>query len=957
MRSLYTVFYVLIIAFVQLSGQTEKASDRLRANAFFLRQMQQAHPTPEKNLMTDEMLVPLLPAGSGLSNFLNVELTVNETGTFRMQNESSIAVNPTNPENLIASAVDYRDTSATWIYVSHDGAKTWTNLKLGRPHKGWSASNDPSVTFDLDGTAYLVIGAFGKRSSGLQGQAVENGVYILRSTDEGRTWTSHIPVIEHRGEQTIDSTFEDKYYIWCDNSETSPFKGHLYIPWKRVWAKDSATQIVISKSTDKGDSWSSPIAVSPRLPGSSEDTTYGQSFPLAVTGPNGEIYLVWNNGIEHAVGFARSTDGGVTWTEPRLIHRYNIFGKTKEIEPGIWRHVLKDKVRAEAYPSLVVDITNGPRSGWLYLTWAADRVPNVYFSRSTDMGETWSEPVIVHSDTTNDQFWQWIALDRTNGDIAVMYLDSRDDPNNIEVASYVSYSSDGGTTWTDRRAADVSSDLRKNPFRGNVFAGDYSGCAFHNGIIYPSWVDMRSAVQNIYDSDVYTALININKPAFVENFDAITIPAEPDKIRLQWDKVVEKAFGQPLNAEEVKYVLERDGQIIAEPDGNTDEFTDTGLDKFKLYRYSIYAVAGGDTSAAVHDSAWAGGSKQPGIPSIAGYSRDESKVVVYFRIPTKRLDGVTPFVNPAFINLFKDYKPWRAKPITIADTGKIKSFNDLVKTDGFYAYEGYVVDTYKNFGPMSDTLILYAGRNNTTYSDDFNEAQMRKYLNEDGWGIATDFGKTGFSLTDSPDGNYSPMSNEKLTVFPYEGNAPRITLSFWHAAFVAKGDSAIVEYSDDGMKTWHLLAYYDRTMHTPWSEGIKDENAWLPASFNVENTGDTVYFRFRLKSNAIKQDDGWYIDDLTFSGTTGVNEDEISNNIDLYPNPAGDFVYVDFAHIGGMRVTGLDVFDVIGNKILLGYAYSFGNIKINTENLLPGMYNVVIRFNNGDFAVKKFLKY
>jgi hypothetical protein len=895
-----------------------------------------------------------LPAGSALSNFLNVELTVNETGTFKMQNESSIAVNPANPDNLIGSAVDYRDTSATWVYVSHDGAKTWTNLKLGRPHSGWSASNDPSVAYDLDGTGYLVIGAFGKRSSGLQGQAVENGVYLLRTTDEGRTWTSHIPVIEHTGEQTIDSTFEDKYYIWCDNSGTSPYKEHLYIPWKRVWAKDSATQIVISKSTDKGNTWSQPVAVSPRLPGTSEDTTYGQSFPYSVTGPNGEIYLVWNNGIEHAVGFARSLDGGIIWTEPRLIQHYNIFGKTKEIEPGIWRHVVKDRVRAEAYPSLAVDNTGGPHKGWLYLTWAADRVPNIYFSRSTDMGETWSEPVIVHSDTTNDQLWQWIALDRTTGDIAVMYLDSRDDPNNIEVAAYVSYSSDGGTTWTDRRAADVTSDLRKNPFRGNVFAGDYNGCAFHKGIIYPSWVDMRNAVKNIYDSDVYSAIININKPGIVENFEAITIPEEPESILLQWDKVAERAFGQPLAENDVKYLLKREGQTIATLDGDISEYTDTGLEKFKLYRYSISAVAGGDTSASIQDSAWAGGSREPGIPLLAGHTRDLEEVVVYYQIPVKRLDGVTPFVNPAYINEFKDYKPWRAKPITVADTGKIKSFNDLVKKDGFYSYNAYVIDTFKNFGPMSDTLILYAGSKHNTYNDDFNEAQMRKYSNQNTWGLSQDFSVSGNSLTDSPEGDYKPRTNNMLTIFPYEGDAKQLQLRFTHAVCVEKRDSAIVEYSCGSSAKWKLLAFFDKTMYPAWEDGIKDNNDWKREVFTITADSVPLYIRFRLKTNTIKQNDGWYIDNLSYSDVLSV--DENSGLVTLYPNPVQDYFYIDFTSLETLRINSIEIIDLLGNKIVSARDYDKKTIMFDTSQLSAGAYNVIIRLSNGDYIVKKFVK-
>ena len=187
-------------------------------------------------------------------------------------------------------------------------------------------------------------------------------------------------------------------------------------------------------------------------------------------------------------------------------------------------------MRAEAYPAIVTDIYRDDRKGFLYLCWAADSVPNIYFSRSTDGGDNWSEPIIVHSDLTNDQFWPWIAIDPKNGDLAIMYLDSRDDPNNIMCNCYVSYSNDGGLSWVDKMASDISSDLRLNPFSGNAFAGDYNGCAFYDGIVYPSWVDMRNAKANIFDSEVFTAYINVKAPMPVENFASKIIPDKPTEV-------------------------------------------------------------------------------------------------------------------------------------------------------------------------------------------------------------------------------------------------------------------------------------------------------------------------------------------------------------------------------------------------------------------------------------------
>ena len=85
---------------------------------------------------------------------------------------------------------------------------------------------------------------------------------------------------------------------------------------------------------------------------------------------------------------------------------------------------------------------------------------------------------------------------------AIMYLDSRDDPQNLLSNCYVaSYSNDGGDTWIDRRVGDVGSDLRRNPSKA-MHLPVIIGCAFHNGMIYPSWVDMRNATTGT-DNDTY----------------------------------------------------------------------------------------------------------------------------------------------------------------------------------------------------------------------------------------------------------------------------------------------------------------------------------------------------------------------------------------------------------------------------------------------------------------------
>ena len=946
---LFTLIALIFLFHVPVTSEESR-----EASEAFRRLMESAHPTPEKHIKDFPYKVPLLEEHKN-PLFMNAALTVNESGTYRMQNESSIAVSPKNPDFLISSAVDYRDNSSTWIYISKDGGRSWVNKNLGKPFPEWRSTNDPSVAFDMDGVGYLVYGGFGKNNSEIPTISGENGVFIAKSTNQGETWKAHIPIILHTGEQTLDSTFEDKYYISIDNSKESPYFNDIYVPWKRVTPRDSATQIVISKSTDKGETWSIPVNVSDRLPGSSEDTTFGQSFPLAAFGPDGTVYVVWNHGIEHGVGFARSDDGGKTFTDARIIHHYNIFGKTKYIEGQGYRHTVKGKVRAEAYPVIVTDIREGERNGYLYLCWAADSIPNIYFSRSTDKGDTWSDPIIVHSVQTNDQFWPWLSIDPMNGDLAIMYLDSRDDPENFLVDCYVSYSSNGGLTWIDRRASDVNSDLTKNPFRANAFAGDYSGCAFYDGIIYPSWVDMRNAEESIYDSDVYTAVINTSAPKPVTDFSAEIFPAEQSKAKLKWKAPEERVFGQPLDPADYHYALFRDGEFLSQIGSSITEFIEDDLVPHEEYHYDIYVIAGDDTSNVSKTIAYPGGSQKPGAPKlISAEGNDDNGIRTILLLPGKREDGITDLVNLDQIGIYLDGKLLEKRDVPATDAGK--EIEVIIENErmGYYNVAFSVFDSAEpqNESDMSRDTTLYTGKIHNAMLERFESALMKKYLNSGEWAVTGEFyNSEPFSMTESPDGEYESRNVYTLQLFPLICE-PVYSFEFWHACIVDKSDEAIVQYSTDHGNTWIDLAEFNEEDYEPWSDGILNSEDWKWESFNIEAPGDTLIFRFKLETNFIKEKDGWYIDDIQYD-VQGIAEDQDQGGFRLYPNPASEMIYIDCEPL---NIRQIEIFDIFGKKMIIhenDLILNDSNIAIKINNFKSGTYFVKVKFAGNEFIFNK----
>lgn len=945
-------------------------SNSKKVREFYKRHAETAHPLPilnpnnqNKEKVNKYFNWLLQDDGIKESQFVNINAIIEEEEGAPMQNESSIAINYKNKKNLIASAVDYRNNSTTKVYISSDGGLTWGNKDLGRPHDYWRSTNDPSVVFGADGVGYLVYGGFAnvlEIPDSLRGQ---NGVFLSKTTDEGKTWLSHIPIIEHLGVQTIDSTLEDKYYIEIDEAESSPFYNYLYCPWKRVTAIDSATQIVIARSTDGGIIWESPIPVSDRRVGSDLDTTYGLSFPLSATGPNGEVYLVWNDGPVHGIGFSSSIDGGISWSSPKILKTYDIFGITKYLEgQGAYRHSVKGLVRAETYPVIKCNNAIGTKGeGNLYLSWAADNIPNIYFSMSSDKGETWSESKIIHSDPKNDQFFHWMDIDRTNGDIAIMYLDSRNDPENIDVECFVAYSNDMGKTWVDRRVSDFAFDIRNNPFPGRSFAGDYSGCSFYDGKIYPSWIDMRNAPQpTASDSDIFTAIINVNAPSPVSNFKVELDPNRPKSLDLSWDLELLSSFGKILDSN-ILYISLNDNF------GNSQSFTSdkrevtlTNLKAYERYEYEIVVIYEADSSKIVKGFNYPGGAKEPDIAELISFDGLTSNMVeLSLKLPSLRADKTTELVNMSALELYRDGEFIKTIQVNAIDTGNVLFIEDSPAVNGFYKYNVRVVSSIgegeenKQYSRFSNELLSYSGKAIYWHQETFEEELPKYYITEN-WELDNGFVLSGnYSITNALNKKYVANQSDTLIIYPIsKQNGENTFLSFYQSAIIKRGDKAMIEYSIDNMNTWENVGTFDSRDFEPWGDKEINELDWRFEKIDLSNNlGTNIFIRFIFSSNAGLHDEGWNIDDIYLASLPLSVRDDISHSINIYPNPAKDFIFIS-SDIEDRSFSNFRIYNLFGQEIYKAEIPIEGRVRVDLTGYEKGTYIINI---NG--IIKKFVKY
>lgn len=439
------------------------------------------------------------------------------------QNETTIAVNPTDPNNLVAGANDYRvccdstglNDGTGWAYYSLDGGATWGNVQLpgltvetgaNGVFKQMDSAGDPVVTFSPDGVAYYANIVFNRSS-------FASGVLVSVSRDKGRTWSapnmvSHIAA----GNYALDKEWiaagpNGKVVVTWTQFSLGP-KGAGYL----------ASPIVGAISSDYGQSWNRQ-----GFPISDAAHPFDQGSQVAFA-PDGSLYVAYE-GASPSTGYstdalvlARSTDDGRTFQTKELARVYDDFD-CYPIYAG--RQTLTDMhFRLNSYPAMSID----PLTGEIAIAWADNQGSgSCGTGANTFSGTTANQVKLVHGSwtsigpvtavTTSAQDKVFPSVANRGGKIAVTYytrdygitsvatvcnLQTNPVPSGIApVPSPRSVCMDyAAKTSGDAFAAQTRlSSESSNPFiqfADGSFIGDYSQVALgSNGVAHGAWTDFR----------------------------------------------------------------------------------------------------------------------------------------------------------------------------------------------------------------------------------------------------------------------------------------------------------------------------------------------------------------------------------------------------------------------------------------------------------------------------------
>ena len=437
---------------------------------------------------SSKIMAPGLPPGNSID--------VNVSNTNSTQSENSIFVSPQDGDMLLNSNNSTPQPSTGSIYgadylFSADSGQVWGGSFQGA---GGGNSGDPATAINNDGRWFV---GFINNASGQS---------VAYSDDEGSTWTVKVAGNAPSGLGNMN----DKNHLWIDNSASSPYVGYLYDAWTPFGGNNDG-QIVVSRSIDNGNTWQTPIKVSAGVNAGS----HNQGVHIK-TGPNGEVYVIWAiydswPSDEKAIGLAKSLDGGQTW-----LPSYRIIDNLK----GIRNHLVTQSMRVNSFPSMAVDVSNGPNRGTIYVVWTNVNTPGVntgqgvevYMIKSSDQGFTWSIPLKVNTDplgTGKQHYLPWITCDPDNGNVSVVFYDNRNVAADYAEA-WVAVSLDGGDTFEDFRVSDVSFKPQPIPNMASDYFGDYLGITAKSGMVYPCWTDNRSGWAQTYVSPfMLTPAINM----------------------------------------------------------------------------------------------------------------------------------------------------------------------------------------------------------------------------------------------------------------------------------------------------------------------------------------------------------------------------------------------------------------------------------------------------------------
>jgi hypothetical protein len=475
-----------------------------------------------------------------------------------MANEPALAVKHDEPTFIVAGANDYCTgalTADAWvgIYASGDGGKKWKNSLIpgypgdtstegqASPLFGPNAgASDPLVDWDNDHRLFAGGISFNRTFPNESGFITPTNGHVFVSTyvrsvtaPLGIDYIRTVIVGEGTPSAFLFGRFNDKPSLKVDDWGSSPHEGNVYVTWT-LFPGAGQDQILFSRSTDHGTTFSKPIKIS-------KGVASAQGSDIVVQ-PDGDIYVFWREfdepaaTVDNEIVWVKSTDGGNTFSDPQTVaniiphtraDQYVSGGSARDCGDGVFLCVSGFVFhRNGTLPQATSD-----DNGNLYVTYEVTRPSadngdtyrpdgqgEVVVAKSTNGGTSWTFAE-VDDQAAGHKWWPNIEYNKATDKLAVIYYDSRADasysvnrpPGNTAAGTsicgvpasavcnvlntFVATSSDG-VNWTATKVSALGHQPEYEMFgeRDVPFHGDYNWVDAMGTTFFSVWADNRDVV-------------------------------------------------------------------------------------------------------------------------------------------------------------------------------------------------------------------------------------------------------------------------------------------------------------------------------------------------------------------------------------------------------------------------------------------------------------------------------
>jgi subtilisin-like proprotein convertase family protein len=348
------------------------------------------------------------------------------------------------------------------------------------PASGEGDAGDPALARDnATGAFYLATLGF------TTGERIQ----VFKSIDGGATFGA--PVNATPG-YAGSFDFQDKEWLAVDN-RAGTGQGNVYLCWTNFNAANTDSQIRFTRSTDDGASFGPSGGTLLSNGGQGCFVAVGPDHSVDVFFYRGTASGGFMNGGDNKLFMRRSTDRGVSFG---VAHQVADLA-TSTINGGL---ALNGGLRSNSFPHAAVNPVNGDivvvYNDDPNLASTADN-GDVFYTKSTDDGVTWSPRVRVNEVATRDQFFPTVAITPNGTSIMFGYYDRSQDAANSRFHRQGRAGTVNTTTGAIalRRSFQLGPNtpvvIGQDPVINSTYMGDYDQIDATNAAFHSTWSDNR----------------------------------------------------------------------------------------------------------------------------------------------------------------------------------------------------------------------------------------------------------------------------------------------------------------------------------------------------------------------------------------------------------------------------------------------------------------------------------